>query len=120
MPKKFFFALIILGIAGTIYAMPSERNTRLVWSHDGDVDLAGFYVYSAPESENPRIYSDARRFQIPFPSSREALVLDINPGTTKSWCFKVTAYDTSGNESDFSNEACGFFGFVTPNALAVE
>lgn len=120
MLKKFFVAIVILGIAGTVFAMPSSRNSRTVWSHDGDVDLAGFYVYTAPESENPRIYSDARRFRLPNSAVREALVLDIQPGTTKRWCFRVTAFDVAGNESDFSNEACGFFGFISPNALVVE
>lgn len=120
MLKKLFMFILILGIASSAFAMPSERDSRLVWSHDGDSDLAGFWVYAAPEKESPRVYSDARRFRVPLATAREAIVLDLSSDISKSWCFRVTAYDTSDNESEFSNEACGWFGFTPPNTISVE
>lgn len=112
--------LFLIILPAGVFAMPSEKNRELIWEHPGDSDLAGFFVYAAPESENPRQYTDARRFQIPNAAARGAIVLDLQPAIAKRWCFKVTAYDLAGSESDFSNEACGFFGFTPPSGAAVQ
>lgn len=119
--KRFSISILLLFILpAAAWSMPAEKNRELIWEHPGEPDLAGFYVYAAPESENPRQYTDARRFQIPNAAARDAIVLDLQPAIAKRWCFKVTAYDAAGSESDFSNEDCGFFGFTPPFGAAVK
>ena len=59
-------------------------------------DLAGFKVYYGTSSGN---YSNS----VDIGNIAAASVNSLPSGT---WCFAVTAYDTSGNESDYSLEQC--------------
>lgn len=113
-----FFSLLIF--ASSAFAEPSPPpNKRFFWSHDGQ-GIAGFYFYYAPESESPRVYSDARRVQIANPDTKEIFILSSGIGTGR-WCGKVTAYNADGDESDYSNETCGrFFVLNAPTEAGVE
>ncbi|GBE04611.1 MAG TPA: hypothetical protein ENG95_07285 [Nitrospirae bacterium] len=59
-------------------------------------DLAGYMVHYGPGSGN-YIYL------LNNGNNTEALISNLAAGT---WCFAVTAYDTSGNESEYSDEVC--------------
>ena len=59
-------------------------------------DLAGFRIYEHKNSAYNKIGSDI---------SLETLTTTINLAQGV-YCFIATAYDTSGNESDYSNEVC--------------
>ncbi len=59
-------------------------------------DLAGYRVYFGPGSGN-YIYKN---------NVGDVTICTIGGLTRGTWCFVVTAYDTAGNESDYSNEAC--------------
>ena len=79
-------------------------STSLSWdapteSEDGSPleDLAGFRVHYGTA---PGTYSNT--IEIPNPGVTTHLVENLSPGV---WYFVVTAYDTSGNESGWSNEA---------------
>lgn len=113
------FALF-LGVAVSASAEPSAPpNKRFFWSHDGQ-GIAGFYFYYAPESESPRVYSNARRVQIANPDTKEIIILSSGIGTGR-WCGKVTAYNADGDESAYSNETCGrFFVLNAPTEAGVE
>ena len=58
-------------------------------------DLAGYIVYYGTFSGN-------------YPDSVNVVnVTEISRNLSSGkWCFAVTAFDTSGNESDLSNEEC--------------
>lgn len=120
--------LVLTAVAPSAQAEPTPVNRSMTWEHPGDARLAGFYVYVAPESENPRVYSNARRFQIADPAKRSAVVLDLFAQASDRICFKVTAYTAAmvgpppvaSIESDFSNEACGNFGYTKPTNVIVE
>ena len=105
----------------TVFAVPTTPNRQIIWEHAGiEPDLAGFYLYVAPQSATPpRTYDDTARYQIADPLARQAILIDLDPASTGGLCFQMTAYDTSGNESDFSNEACGWFGMSGPFNLGV-
>ncbi|RMH08925.1 MAG: hypothetical protein D6704_02125, partial [Nitrospirae bacterium] len=63
-------------------------------------DLAGYNVYYGTQSQ---IYTVAENVGLTdTPNSPTYLVTGLAPGT---YYFAVTALDTSGNESTFSNEA---------------
>ncbi len=61
------------------------------------IDLAGFKLYYGLFSKNYSEYVDAG-------NSNGVEVKGLITGTV--YCFAVTAYDTSGNESDYSDEVC--------------
>jgi hypothetical protein len=60
-------------------------------------DLAGYMIYYREE------YADAEIFSTDAGNVTSATIDNLSPGT---WCFTVTAYDSSGIESNFSNYAC--------------
>ncbi len=60
-------------------------------------DLAGYMIYYREE------YADAETFSTDAGNVTYATIDDLSPGT---WCFTVTAYDSAGIESNFSNYAC--------------
>ena len=59
-------------------------------------DLGGYKIYYRLSSNN-----DARSINVGNFTS--IVISNLSPGR---WCFSVTAYDTSGNESQYSNEMC--------------
>ena len=62
-------------------------------------DLSGYKIHYGNSSNN---YTQS----VDIGNITGALVGDLLDGT---WCFAVTAYDTSGNESSNSNEICKTF-----------
>lgn len=59
-------------------------------------DLAGYKVYYGTSSS-------AYTQSIDVGNITSAVISSLSSGT---WCFATTAYDTAGNESGYSNEAC--------------
>ena len=108
---------IVILMAGTALAEPTPVNRKVTWQHSG-AGVDGFYLYWVPQSETPRVYSNARRFQIAGAAVREAIVLDMKPDATSGLCFQATAY-VGSTESGYSNEACGNFGMEGPVNLSI-
>lgn len=102
------------------YVTPTPRQSTLTWDAYTDPDGAGYWLYWALERETaPRSYTDTRRVRISRGASPEQIqVLTALPTQRGSLCFKLTAYDAVGNESAFSNEACGWFGINGPLNLS--
>ena len=64
-------------------------------------DLGGYKIYYRMSSSDYTRSIDVGNFtSIDFTS---IVISNLSPGR---WCFSVTAYDTSGNESHYSNEMC--------------
>ena len=76
---------------------PGDANKALIWNDDGTdlTDLAGFKVRYGPAVDN---YTNVDT--INDPTATTYLVENLAPGT---WFFEVTAFNTSENESVFSN-----------------
>ena len=96
-------------MSGTVGSNDSSNNsndinsTTLAWEDsttnaDGTplTDLAGYKVYYGNFSGNYTVSVDVGNLT-------GAIISNLESGT---WCFAVTAYDTSGNESEYSDEAC--------------
>lgn len=83
-------------IASSVILKWNAPTTNL----DGSVltDLAGYMIYYGKSSYN---YS----YKVDVGNSTEALINNLSEG---NWCFAVTAYDLSGNESNSSNEVCSY------------
>ncbi len=63
-------------------------------------DLSGYKIYYGTSSGN---YTET----VDIGNTTGASISALAAG---NWCFAVTAYDTSGNESDYSNEVCTTVG----------
>lgn len=92
------------GTGGTTGGGAVVKSATLSWSpattnSDGTplVDLAGYRVYYGTSSGN---YTNT--VDISDPAATSTLIAGLASYTT--YYFAVTAYDTSGNESSFSNE----------------
>jgi hypothetical protein len=98
-------ALMLLLIPTLALAVP--QTVTLMWDHDGDVDLAGFKIYWG---RYPGMYGPYQGYggypgggiqDVPDPAARQTTVSNLPEGLIY---FAATAYDTSGNESGYSNE----------------
>lgn len=81
----------------------TDNSVTLAWgkpdkNSDGSdlFDLAGYKIYYG---NSPRNYTQS----IDVGNITGAVISNLSSGT---WCFTTTAYDVSGNESDYSNEEC--------------
>lgn len=116
--KRLILGLMLaLLTASSAFAEPTPQHKKFLWQHDG-VNVSGFWLYFAPESESPRVYSNARRIQIPGATAREVVILGSGISDGR-WCAKVTAFNTEGSESGFSEEACGNF-FTLSSAFGMK
>jgi len=58
--------------------------------------MVGYIIYYGQGTDN---YTDS----VDIGDFTDASISNLTSGT---WCFAVTSYDTTGNESDFSAEIC--------------
>jgi hypothetical protein len=72
-------------------------SVTLAWDSSGEPDLAGFKIY---RGLSPGTYSDT--LTLTDPAQRTATIDGLPEGV--DLYFAATAYDTSGNESGYSNE----------------
>lgn len=78
----------------------SLRTTNLVWNANSEGDLAGYRMYRGINS-----CADASLVFLSVIVRPAVTYLDNKiPAGTNSVCYAVTAYDTSANESPFSNK----------------
>jgi hypothetical protein len=91
---RFLFALTLVLCASSWSSVMQAATVRLSWDANSQANLAGYKVYygTASHSYDTSIYVG---------NTTTYAVASLNPGT---YYFAVTAWDTSGNESGFSNE----------------
>lgn len=102
------------GLPVAALAEPTDTADGFLWDAPADDSMVvSYWLYYAPEPENPRAYSNARRVQVADPSVRQIAVVDFS-ASLGNLCGKLTAANAQGQESGFTNEACGFFGVPAP------
>jgi len=89
-----FFLISIFALGRSTQFFATE--IRLSWSANTDSDLAGYKVYYGKVSRN---YDTV--VSVGNTTAYTLSTFALSPGT---FYFAATAYDTSGNESNFSNE----------------
>ena len=101
--------LITLIFASISFGLPTQQATRLTWEApttnvDGSplTDGSGYYVYWR---EAGGTYTDVNRYQVSNFETVTVQFTDITGLPSGALTFAVTAYDSSGNESDYSDEA---------------
>lgn len=119
--KKLLFTLCSLALTvACASATPSPAVSSLSWNAYTDTNAVGFYVYWRADVPGSA-YSNLNRLQITNTTAITEAIASVVPAThPSSVCFVLTAYDAAGNESAYSNEACGFMGFTNPAGVAVK
>ena len=98
--------LILLCFASVAVAAPGDtisKSVRVSWDANTESDLAGYRIYHAG--------SLLKDVPDPLATSFEAVVENLTEGES---IFNLTAYDTSGNESFFSNNAILVYDSTAP------
>ncbi len=126
--KRITISFLLIGVL-CLFSVPAFAATAtLSWTApttntDGTpcIDLAGYNIYSHSGTIYTKIAS--------APSTTMTYVdqnITVPNNTTITRCYVVTAFDTSNNESGYSNEVCkSFFGADTispspPGSLTVK
>lgn len=91
--RTLFFTAALLALAFTAYA----ADVTLQWDANTETDLAGYRLYQKQDSAVPPF---TKVQDIPK-SAQTASVTGLDP--THSYSFAVTAYNTAGMESAYSN-----------------
>ncbi len=94
--KKLFTILAILAIAGIAQA----ATVQVTWNPNTEEDLAGYRLYVGQASGQYGEPVDV--------GNVTGHVMEIIPQHGATYYFALTAYDTSGNESGYSDEATCF------------
>jgi len=103
--RKARMGLFVLLIPLLVASFGSATEIPLTWDPSADV-VAGYKIYYGTSS---------KRYQHSVDAGNETeVVLDLNLPMKKHY-FAVTAYDYSGNESDFSNRITWPIYLVSPN-----
>lgn len=111
-------ALLIVGML--VFAMPTvslagQKEITLEWNHDG-VDLDTFKLYYGTAPGGPytnNVVMDVVDVMAGVFQTVEIILAPDNAETT--YYFAVTALDSDGNESDFSNEVSFIVDFENPS-----
>jgi len=106
--KKLITIIAVIFFAGTAFA---QTNVTFKWSPNSESDLAGYRIYMSDQSgvyTQNDVIGDISC--VPDDEPCCTYVYEVEDGT---WFFVATAYDTSFNESDYSNEVTDTF--TTPD-----
>ena len=109
--KKNLLMILIGLLAMTSWA--SAETIKFKWDQELAPDLAGWYLYEAIGSEGT--FSKVSDIKYTGGTVHTSdYVLTVLGGQEIMYCWKLTAYDLNGNESDFSNSVCKSFDTVAP------
>lgn len=113
--------LVFTFAIGTACATPTNTVSSLSWDAYSDPSAVGFFVYWRDKSQAASQYSNTQRFSITGTTLTTETLSAFLPATHQpNLCFVLTAVDAASNESQFSNEVCGFTGFSSPNHLTIK
>jgi endoglucanase len=104
MKKTLLILFAVLAVAAAAYA----AVTNLAWDANTEADLAGYKLYQGTKAGGPYTY-----VQTIAKGTLAAVTANLTDGT---YCWVLTAYDSSGNESGYSNEVCRTIDTVAPAA----
>ena len=104
--KKTPTAVLLLLLLPSL-ASAANTTVNLAWDANTETDLSGYKLY-----------------QSPGPAGTKALIQTLGKVTTTAvvglldgnWCWVVTATDTLGNESGYSNQVCLQTDTIAPAA----
>ena len=102
-PPRCLFVLVLLSSA--VPALSAE--VTLAWDPNHETDLEGYCAYFKKDALefSFSMFGCVTLQELNDPKTPQFVVTGLERGAT--YCFAVTAYDKSGNESNYSNAVCG-------------
>ena len=111
MKKQIFIMLAVMALLqGVTLQAQMPPPIGLHWDANTEADLEGYYVYEARVSNGQVIGA----FSYPPVLAPATEILFITPHADGQYYWKITAFDTAGNESGFSNEVTANFKVTPP------
>jgi hypothetical protein len=110
--KKLMILILTLALCGIWGSSFAGAPRKLVWDANTETDLAGYKVYWGQIN---KVGGEWPAFQdiiltltnvIDVGNVTEFSISTLSPVEGNGYCFSVTAYDTSANESGFGEIAC--------------
>ncbi len=92
----FVFFLLLLVSCKTVVEL------KTAWDPNTETDMSHYNLYQVNQGNYQKI-NDA---PIPHPTTTCTFKLKLSDGFSGPLCFVVTAVDTSGNESNYSEPVC--------------
>jgi len=132
---KSIFALTLicfLGQADFCFPLPTKVDTAISVDAYTDMDAEAFLLYwCKPQGVNPCAdldFVDAKSMAVGIPTPdpitgrHNVTILAAIPTVKVRMCFRMTARDAAGNESEFStiasdSDGCGWFGMPNPKNM---
>jgi len=106
MKKLCMVAVIVMATAGIAFA----ASVLFSWNANTEPDLAGYRLYL---EEADGVYDPADALLV-IPAPNTNVSLPGVPADGQTYCWVLTAFDTSGNESGPSEHACASIADTTP------
>ncbi len=103
MKRLFWLVVCLFVIIGFTNIAKAETKANLTWDANTESDLAGYKVYQGIASGSYGVGQSIGN------TATHSATLTIPCGEDVTFFFAVTALDTSGNESGFSNEVAKTF-----------
>ena len=106
MKRLLTVAIILMASAGVAWA----ASILFTWDANTEPDMAGYRLY---KQNATGVYDPADALvTVPFPNTNVSL--PNQPADGIEYCWVLTAFDTSGNESGPSEPACTIIADTTP------
>jgi hypothetical protein len=95
------------------YAIPAfPADVTLAWDSNSETDLEGYGVYFMKGAPGPPydLFGNVTTAELSDPTNPTLMITGLEKGAR--YYFALTAYDTAGNESNFSDAVCADVGDV--------
>jgi hypothetical protein len=108
MTKFLVAVVVVIAMLSPAMSYGATTTTNLAWDANTETDLAGYKLYQSAGPTGTKTLVQT----IPKPATTTAVtgLVDGN------WCWVLTAYDTTGNESGYSNQVCLQADTIAPAA----
>lgn len=105
-------AIILFVVVALLQGVTVAAQTPLglQWNANTESDLAGYYIYEAVSSDGQVIGT----YMVSVPAPLTTFTFEPGSHTDGQYYWKITAFDTAGNESGFSIEVTAEFNLTPP------
>jgi len=118
--KKAIFTLIVLFVMGAAFSAQAAVQVTATWSPNTESDLAGYNIYRSTTSGSGYVKINS---SVIIKTTAPQYVDNFTGSVEGNYYYVVTAVDTSGNESAYSNEGSTHIDTsapAPPNGITVQ
>ena len=103
--KTFLKALLICSLLMVMCVFAGEKTLNFTWEQTITPDFAGWNLYKSEVADGPYEFFATIDYVSEQSEYTSTQLVTVPDGETTTLYFILSAFDTSGNESDGSNEA---------------